>query len=281
MTVFLIFLLKIDKNKLDQCLTISSGIWFMIGLIMTTYSWFFILPFEFHHYHTIVKPLNLLMEGFFIISLFELIKTVKGKTKNNFLIYCLIITDFFILATLDFFLQETLYQFIALTEYCLVSGFLLILAIMSIRLNKTNYKRNPCMILSVFTITVFILYSKVLFFPSSFDEPYTILVFRILWSLTFTCLAVSRHFLIIALKRAKQTSHSKLEIFGQNHQLSLREIELCNLIVQGFSNKLIASELGIKESTVKKHFTCVYKKCGIASRLELPREISSENHELY
>ena len=51
--------------------------------------------------------------------------------------------------------------------------------------------------------------------------------------------------------------------------LTLRENEIFNLLVQGLSNKLIAKDLGIVESTVKVHIKSIFKKLNFKSRMEM------------
>ena len=50
--------------------------------------------------------------------------------------------------------------------------------------------------------------------------------------------------------------------------LSNREVEVLRLLLQGFSNQQIASELQICEKTVEKHLTSIYNKAGVSSRTE-------------
>ena len=59
---------------------------------------------------------------------------------------------------------------------------------------------------------------------------------------------------------------------NQSHDINLltpREHETFNLLVQGLSNKLIAKELDIVESTVKVHIKSIFKKLNFKSRLEM------------
>lgn len=56
---------------------------------------------------------------------------------------------------------------------------------------------------------------------------------------------------------------------AQSNQLSNREWEVVNLLLQGKSNKLIASSLGISERTVEFHLTNIYAKFQVSSRIEL------------
>jgi two-component system, NarL family, nitrate/nitrite response regulator NarL len=55
-------------------------------------------------------------------------------------------------------------------------------------------------------------------------------------------------------------------------QLSVREREVFGLILQGLTNKEIAAQLGISESTAKFHVSAILKKCGARSRLDVVRE---------
>jgi two-component system, NarL family, nitrate/nitrite response regulator NarL len=55
-------------------------------------------------------------------------------------------------------------------------------------------------------------------------------------------------------------------------RLSPREREVFVLILQGLTNKEIASKLGISQSTAKFHVSAVLKKCGARSRMDVVRE---------
>ena len=50
--------------------------------------------------------------------------------------------------------------------------------------------------------------------------------------------------------------------------LSPREYEVLELLVKGMSNKLIASELGLTEATVKTHLTHILEKLGVEDRTQ-------------
>ena len=51
--------------------------------------------------------------------------------------------------------------------------------------------------------------------------------------------------------------------------LTARERDLTGLVVQGFSNKQIARQLGITEGTVKVHLHTIFGKLGVANRTAL------------
>ncbi len=52
------------------------------------------------------------------------------------------------------------------------------------------------------------------------------------------------------------------------HPLSEREMEVLNLVVEGKSNKEIASLLGISHQTVKNHITSILRKFGVEDRTQ-------------
>ncbi len=51
--------------------------------------------------------------------------------------------------------------------------------------------------------------------------------------------------------------------------LTAREREVCVLAITGKANKEISSELGITTRTVKFHLGSIFRKYGVASRIEL------------
>jgi RNA polymerase sigma factor (sigma-70 family) len=52
------------------------------------------------------------------------------------------------------------------------------------------------------------------------------------------------------------------------NDLTEREREVLNLVVEGRTNKEIASGLNITERTVEQHLTHIYRKLGVSSRSE-------------
>ena len=51
--------------------------------------------------------------------------------------------------------------------------------------------------------------------------------------------------------------------------LTPRELELATLVAGGLRNRDVATRLGISEGTAKLHLYNVYKKLGVANRVEL------------
>jgi DNA-binding NarL/FixJ family response regulator len=67
------------------------------------------------------------------------------------------------------------------------------------------------------------------------------------------------------------------------HRLTARQREIVDAVLEGASNKEIASRLSISEQTVKNQLTTVYEKLGIHNRVQLsmiyrgaPREAAEE-----
>ena len=55
---------------------------------------------------------------------------------------------------------------------------------------------------------------------------------------------------------------------GEWPDLTPRQLEVLNMIAVGASNKVIAADLGVAESTIKMHITAVFKTLGVSSRTQ-------------
>lgn len=55
----------------------------------------------------------------------------------------------------------------------------------------------------------------------------------------------------------------------EKNDLSRRELEVIQLVIQGYKNKDIAAKLFISEKTVKNHLSAIFNKLGVTDRLEL------------
>ena len=72
------------------------------------------------------------------------------------------------------------------------------------------------------------------------------------------------------IKKYRTSGLELKEIINQKMMLlSLRERDICKLVLQGQSNKEIAENLFITEGTVKSHLNKIYKKLGTNNRLEV------------
>jgi two-component system nitrate/nitrite response regulator NarL len=74
--------------------------------------------------------------------------------------------------------------------------------------------------------------------------------------------------LVAAYRGAAVTPASAEPAASPLAQLSPREQEILRGIARGSSNKVIARELGIAETTVKIHVQHVLRKLGVASRVQ-------------
>lgn len=64
---------------------------------------------------------------------------------------------------------------------------------------------------------------------------------------------------------------------GQIKTISTREQQVIDLIVKGFSNKVIAEELFLSEQTVKAHLSKIFKKYNVSSRTQLMSLVSTSH----
>ncbi len=64
--------------------------------------------------------------------------------------------------------------------------------------------------------------------------------------------------------------------FAMTYALTRRETEITQLIIQGKSNAMIAGELFISETTVKKHVSNIFEKTGVSRREELMVRVQAE-----
>jgi DNA-binding NarL/FixJ family response regulator len=63
-------------------------------------------------------------------------------------------------------------------------------------------------------------------------------------------------------------SHTESQAGGKG-DLSPRELEVIQLVIQGYKNRDIAQKLFISEKTVKNHLSAIFNKVGVSDRLEL------------
>jgi DNA-binding NarL/FixJ family response regulator len=64
-------------------------------------------------------------------------------------------------------------------------------------------------------------------------------------------------------------SYSPESKTDNKNEISIREMEVIGLVVQGYKNKDIADKLFISEKTVKNHLSAIFHKVGVTDRLEL------------
>jgi DNA-binding NarL/FixJ family response regulator len=59
--------------------------------------------------------------------------------------------------------------------------------------------------------------------------------------------------------------------FGERHDLTARELEILQLLVDGHSNAQLARMLWVTEQTVKFHLSNIYRKLNVSNRAEASR----------
>ena len=74
-----------------------------------------------------------------------------------------------------------------------------------------------------------------------------------------------------ARKAGYENMEEAMEHFGNwcdTYELSEREAEVAWLLYRGYTNRQIAEELYIAETTVKKHASHIYEKAGVSGKKE-------------
>lgn len=65
------------------------------------------------------------------------------------------------------------------------------------------------------------------------------------------------------------TQEELIDHLASEHNLTNREKEIANLVLDGKTNQEIAGELYISLNTVKSHLKNIFRKCGVGTRMEL------------
>ncbi len=77
------------------------------------------------------------------------------------------------------------------------------------------------------------------------------------------------------LKIERESSlHFIKEHFQNRKDLNNREWQIIQLMKKGWTNRMIAEQLGISEGTVKNYLSIIYKKLEIKNRVELLQMLS-------
>lgn len=96
-----------------------------------------------------------------------------------------------------------------------------------------------------------------------------VIVASICFVLTYVVFFMLYNKLYMPVPQSIPSQKERLNTFIQKHQLSSREIEVLNLIIEGASNGEISAKLFISENTVKFHVRNILKKTGCSNRTEL------------
>ena len=74
---------------------------------------------------------------------------------------------------------------------------------------------------------------------------------------------------VIAQSGVEATNQADVGPSKTTWTLSAKQEEVLRLLRQGQSNKIIASQLGLSEATVKVHLRCIMRKLGVANRTQV------------
>ena len=96
-----------------------------------------------------------------------------------------------------------------------------------------------------------------------------VIVSSICFVVTFIVFFLLYNKLYMPVTQPLPSREERLNAFIQKHELSLREVEVLNLIIKGASNGEISEKLFISENTVKFHVRNILKKTGCSNRTEL------------
>lgn len=86
---------------------------------------------------------------------------------------------------------------------------------------------------------------------------------------TFVIFFLLYNKLFIPASQPLTSSKERLNAFIQKYELSSRETQVLNMIIEGASNGEISAKLFISENTVKFHVRNILKKTDCANRTEL------------
>ncbi len=81
---------------------------------------------------------------------------------------------------------------------------------------------------------------------------------------------------LVNLYRTSAESSSKAAQIAK-YNLTRRELEILSSVVDGCTNKDIATQFKISEQTVKHHLTSIFEKVGVSNRLELALFAMNQN----
>jgi DNA-binding CsgD family transcriptional regulator len=96
-----------------------------------------------------------------------------------------------------------------------------------------------------------------------------VIVSSICFVVTFIVFFLLYNKLYMPVSQPLPSQEERLNAFIQKYELSLRETEVLNLIIEGASNGEISAKLFISENTVKFHIRNILKKTGCSNRTEL------------
>ena len=217
--------------------------------------------------HLLVSLTILLSYPSFIFKLIESKNQIQPRmltlTSSAVLFLLLFITYFFSLPAFFSLIINFLFNFylLGLSLY----GF------WSLRTKKLQgLRKTMALYLKIAVLLYALLILAVPFVPLTPPQwrPVTGLLFTTLFSLVWSILIIQQ--LLRHSERALGIV-SLSEGFLRDYHISGRERDVLEKLIQGKPNKTIADELFISVRTVEAHVYSIYRKCGVANKVELIR----------
>lgn len=110
-------------------------------------------------------------------------------------------------------------------------------------------------------------------FPSFGPEGYS---FRAVWLGDTWHNSTQSGYILILVERVARVRKINLYKAAQNYDLSKRELEILELLMQGYTNKEIAERLFISVYTVEGHFKSIMKKMHVPNRTSIVARVLEE-----
>jgi len=114
------------------------------------------------------------------------------------------------------------------------------------------------------------------FLPDSYDDPVS--TATKLWLNLVPILWLQHFFLPYYVRLSSNDEGAVLDILVGEYNISKREREIMELILEGKSNKEIEGQLFISFNTVKNHIYNLYQKLGVNSRSQLMHLVMKSGH---
>ena len=225
------------------------------------------------------------MTYFFLRVVFEIHGKPVSRYIPIFLFGIFLIFSVFFIISITMYLSKSTMQYLMLVNLCTKITALLIIILFLLRLlyrlksyevagKRKSLKAFGYLYLTGYTLPVFV-------FLLSYPLDYYL--FSSLFLLLNLChlIWLKWFFHDLAIKSIQPGELStNLEIVFQKYNISRREQEIVNLILQGKSNKEIEEELFISIKTVKNHVYNIFQKFGIKSRGQLVNFILTSQKQL-
>ncbi len=255
---------------------------FVFFYLATTYLCTNLLGFDFWASHPLYvvlgTPVDLLIEIGMVWTFLHTVLTLQGRTfsrihKTGFIVGSVIIAFGYGFGVADFIRTEKVRWMLLMNSVIglvvilvMISSLLVMLFVRGKEISSRYFRANRRF--SLLFLAGYCLFFLGLFIPESYDLLYASLVFLflnlcpVIWY--ETCFKRG------GLHSPAMTSHrERLNAIVERFEVSKRERDILELILEGKSNKEIEANLFISINTVKNHIYSLYRKLGVKSRGQL------------